>query len=353
MNGPHPDSATPAGPPDWEALARYLAGEARGEELERVRGWLAANPEDHRLAEALDRLAGEVPVEAPAGLDVEAALRKTKAAAGLAPVLSLEQGRARRAMAAARPWWQSPVWQVAAVLGVVAIGATVLRRGSAADRPQLAAETVHRTAVGQVDSVSLSDGSRVILAPGSELAVSGTYGTGPREVRLTGQAWFDVVHDDARPFVVRTQGAEVRDVGTKFTVNDREASRVLVSVHEGAVLLRASAQPAESGVLLHQGDEATVEGGAVASTSRGTLAPDAASWVTGVLHFRDVSLAEVSRALQAWYGLEVRITDPSLREAKVTIDVNAGSLGSVGQELGLAVGGAVRVSGDTVVISRK
>jgi transmembrane sensor len=350
MSGSIPEPRSAASPPDWEALARFLSGESDAVEQEHVRAWLAANPDDHRMVEALSRLADQVPVETPAGLDVEAALRRTRAAAGITPVIPI--GRGRPSPLPARAWWHSPVFRAAAVIGVAAIGTLLWSRSTGNEPAQVASETTYRTAVGQVDSISLSDGSRVVLAPGSELAVSGGYGTGAREVRLSGQGWFDVVHDDARPFVVRTATAEVRDVGTRFTVTEREAGRAKVAVHEGAVLVRASSS-ADAEALLHEGDEATVEGGRVASTSRGTLARDAADWVSGMLHFRDVPLGEVAGTLRAWYGVDIRVTDSALAAKQVTIDVNAGSLGSVGQELGLAVDGIVRVSGDTVVISRK
>ncbi|MBC7894053.1 MAG: FecR domain-containing protein [Cytophagaceae bacterium] len=352
MTGPTPQRPTADAPPDWEAIARYVSGESDGAERELVRAWLVANPEDHKLVEALDRIVADVPVELPAGLDIEGALRRTKAAAGGSPILRLEAAAPRLSRfpaARARPQWVVRAFQAAALFGVIAITATIWRYRSEPS-PQVATVTTYRASLGKPDSVTLADGSRAILAPGSELAVTATYGTAGREVALRGQGWFRVVHDDARPFVVKAGDAEIRDVGTEFSVNHRANSGVLVQVHEGAVIVRGSSQEASAGVLLHQGDEAVVAQGAVTSTQRGTVPADATAWVSGLLRFRDVPLAEVVETVRRWYGIEIRVDDPALGATKVSIDVNAGSIGGVAQELALTVGGRVDKRGDTLVV---
>jgi transmembrane sensor len=235
-------------------------------------------------------------------------------------------------------------------LGVVALTTTFWRSRSEPDTQVATSVRTYRASLGQPDSVTLADGSRAVLAPGSELTVSATYGSAGREVALTGQGWFRVVHDDARPFVVKAGDAEIRDVGTEFTVNHRAASGVLVQVHEGAVIVRGATQDASAGVLLHQGDEAVVAQGAVTSTQRGTVPADAAVWVSGLLRFRDVPLEEVAETVRRWYGIQIRVDDRALGAKKVSIDVNASSLGSVAQELALTVGGRVDKRGDTLVV---
>jgi transmembrane sensor len=347
-SSPHsPDSA-----PDWEAIARFLSGESDGPERARVQAWMAANPEDHQLVEALDRVAASIPVAAPAGLDVEAALRRTKAAAGpFRAVLKVEDGsgRRRRNPVTAPSFWSRPAFRMAAAFAVVALSATLLLRRQAPD-VQVAESQTYRASPGKPDSVTLSDGSRAVIAPGSELVVAAGYGRTSRELTLRGQGWFRAEHDDALPFIVNSADAVVRDVGTEFTVNHREATGVLVQVHEGSVMVRGVAQDTSAFVLLEQGDEAIVVQGAVSTASRGTVPVDAADWVSGLLRFRDVPMAEVVETVRRWYGTNIRIEDPTLASRKVSIDVNAGSVGSVAEELALTVGGRVDRRGDTLVV---
>src|SRR4051812_30774514 len=68
-------------PPDWDAIARYRAGESAGDEAHRIAAWLEANPLDARMLAALDdTVGGALPSEIDAAaLDVEAALRSVHA----------------------------------------------------------------------------------------------------------------------------------------------------------------------------------------------------------------------------------------------------------------------------------
>src|SRR5262245_25886501 len=86
-----------AGAPDWDAIARYLAGESPREEATRIARWLEAHPEDRELVEQLNASAA---VDASADVDVEAALRRTherlNEVPSARPRLTIERGGARR-----------------------------------------------------------------------------------------------------------------------------------------------------------------------------------------------------------------------------------------------------------------
>src|SRR5688500_13183380 len=69
---------TEGAPMDWEVLARFMAGESPADEADGVRAWLAENPARHDVLRALDRTLAPVAAP-PAGLDVEAALRRVRA----------------------------------------------------------------------------------------------------------------------------------------------------------------------------------------------------------------------------------------------------------------------------------
>ncbi|MCC6317474.1 MAG: FecR domain-containing protein [Gemmatimonadaceae bacterium] len=354
MTASTPDHSASGSPPDWEALARHVAGEGDAGERQRMQDWLDAHPEDLAVLDALDRLAEMAPAEVPTDLDVEGALRRTRAVAGLDSNAPLRLGRRspRSAGVARAPRTRFTVgWQMAAVLALIAVSTAVWKKVSATGATGSGpAAATYTASLGAPDSVTLGDGSMAVLAPGSQLVVAGSYGTASREVRLTGQGWFRAVHDAQRPFVVLAGDAAVRDVGTEFTVHHSSASGVRVQVFEGAVLVRGAAQADSEAVLLHQGDETVVAGGLVEAPTRGTVAADAASWVSGQLRFRDVPLSEVAETVQRWFGLEIRVDEPALARTKVSIDVNRASLGGVAQELALTVGGRVDRRGDTVVV---
>src|SRR3954468_11231721 len=96
------------GTPDWEAIARYLAGESHPEEASVVEQWLEAHPRDRELVERLD-------VEAtfePADVDVEAALTRVHA--------RMAAGETSRPRVLSMPRARRPIWQPVSVGALLA-----------------------------------------------------------------------------------------------------------------------------------------------------------------------------------------------------------------------------------------
>ena len=93
---------------------------------------------------------------------------------------------------------------------------------------------VYRTEIGEVRLIPLDDGSIATLNTQSEMEVLFT-----REKRLVrlirGEGYFEVAKDKARPFIVTAMGAQVRAVGTAFTVRTLPGRAVDVRVQEGIV----------------------------------------------------------------------------------------------------------------------
>jgi transmembrane sensor len=204
------------------------------------------------------------------------------------------------------------------------------------------------SAVGAVDSLRLPDGTRVVLGPGSTLELAAGYGASSRAVSLRGQALFEVVHDAAHPFVVTAGSAELRDVGTVFTVeSDQEDGEVRVAVTEGAVAIRRAdrAAPADT---LEAGDRAIASAAGMVSVVRGGASADDLAWLEKRLVLRDAPLAEVTGDLRRWYGLELRIGDSALATRHLTATFDQDTRADVGRLLAAALGASVTQTGDTI-----
>jgi len=315
MNGPEPD---------WDALSRFVAGESEPTEALAVEAWLAAHPADEVLVRGVKAHAAAADADAHVPVDVDAAFRQVRArlAADVAAPregLSVVSGGAGRAVVggrttapSSRPWGRI-VLAVAATV-VAALGIRQWQGGATAG----GANRVLATQVGQRDSLMLADGTKVVLAPGSRLTVAADFDAGNRVVTLEGAAYFDVHHDDAHPFTVRAARAEIRDVGTAFTVKTDDAGDVTVAVTHGIVALRDASEAGPAGVELRAGDRGVVSAGAVAVT-RGTVTDDETSWTRGRLAYRDAPLAEVRADLKRWYGIDMQIADSALSRLTVTM----------------------------------
>jgi transmembrane sensor len=350
-----PDAGSPTEQVDWDALARYLAGESSADEAEAMRRWLATRSDRAELVATLDRSMSRLAYQAPPDLDVEGALRRVRAQMNQADVRSLQTDASRarrRTLVAPSARWRVLGVRAAAVLAAVAVGTTVLwqsrRERDARETPAVA--QMYTTAVGERDSLRLPDGTRVVLGPGSRLAVDQGYGTSHREVGLRGEAYFDAQHTGAHPFTVRAGNATVRDVGTAFAVHSDPGDGVRVVVTSGAVVLRSGNALADSGVLLRQGDRGLLEPDGRVVAQRGAATEEDLAWTRGRLVFRDAALTQVRADLRRWYGIELQVGDPSLAGKHVTTTFEGEPPQRVLEVLALILGAHVEQRGDTAIL---
>ena len=366
----HLQPSDPANTPDqWNAIARFLAGESSAGEAADVRQWLSEHPADARVAASLDALLppsvqdAQLAQTAASGalpfgraIDVESALRRVHAqmeTTSVPPALTVS--RTPRAPRSATPAaanagnWIRLIWAVAA-LAVAVIG---VARWQVSSSAQSVAVT-YNTPVGASDSVLLPDGSKVILAAGSRLIVAANYGDGQRSVELQGAGQFTVKHDEKRPFSVRAGSALVRDLGTTFTVKAVDGAGVVVAVTEGSVSLSDSmASHKGAAVNLRAGDRGRMRADGSVLSERGSVTPDEAAWVVGKLVYHDAPLAEVQADLRRWYGVELVVADSSLRSLSVVTDGFTNEpAAKIVDKLAMAWGAVVTKRGDTLFVDR-
>ena len=359
----NPDSGAQAEDADWEALARYLAGESSPDEAAQMRRWLDARPERAELVAAMQRALAPLAEREPSDIDVEGAWRTVRArmaadATGVPaarPPVTVVRDHASRLP----PRWHVrtvPAWQrtglraAAAVLlvaGAAVVWRTTLPNGTG--QPTVAARRVV-TSIGRRDSVRLADGSRIVLGPGSALTIADGYGATVRDVALEGEAYFDVVHDAARPFTVRAGPATIVDVGTTFTVRTDSSTGVRVAVTSGVVQLRRSPADSASGLLLRAGDVGVVSGAEPMVVARGTTSADDSAFASGRMAFHDAPLSEVSAALKRWYGVDVSVSDSSLARRRLTASFEGEPVEQVLSVIGLTLGVDIQRNGTTVIV---
>jgi transmembrane sensor len=347
----------PKAPFDWEAIARYLSGESSPTESERIARWLDDHAADAELVAALDKAITSLALRDAANVDVESALRAVTARRD-APVpinerkLTPRPVRKHSTRATVSPWRMVTLLAAAAVI-IFAARAVLEKNGRSTTSAPLADASTRTftTAVGKRDSLRLPDGGRVVLGPGSQLIVAAGYGAarGVREVELHGEAYFDVVHDTTRPFVVRAGGAMVRDVGTSFNVRSDSGSRVQVVVTSGLVALRSAGSEGSS-VVLSRGDVGTVQPDGRVSTLRGAPLGPYLAWMRDSLVFREAPISEVSSDLRRWYGVVLRVEDSALARQHLTMTLAGDPVDRVLRMIGLQLGAEVERRGDSAIV---
>jgi len=328
--------------PDWDAIARFYAGESSPAEAVRIGEWLATNPDEQALLDGLDRAVDR----AVNDVDVEAALARVHARMG-EPSAARPRLAIHRASSAPRRRWQMAAGILAAA-AVAGIALTLSRRPEPI--PTAPTARTFQTAVGQRDSIVLADGSRIMLGPDSRLDVPVGFGATTRAVTLRGDAFFDVRHDPKAPFSVRVGDALIEDVGTTFTIESDNGVLASVAVVSGSVRLRGNDAPRSGGVVLSAGDRGTIDDAGNAQADEHALRDEDLAWTMGRLVFRDAPLARVAGEVHRWYGITLRIADSSLADRHVTASFNGEPVDQVLKVIGLTLGARVDRQGDTAVL---
>lgn len=182
--------------------------------------------------------------------------------------------------------------------------------------PQLQLMTVEpvtfATPPGHIRTVALADGSRVTLDGATRLEAR--IGTHSRAVRLvSGEAFFDVAHDTARPFTVSAPEGSARVLGTAFDL-ERGDDRLELSVHRGKVRL-APAGLIRRTADLTPGQRAFAKDGRLSRTH--AFDPSADDWRSGWLETDGVTLARLVERLNRASTTPIVIDDPTLARRRV------------------------------------
>ncbi|HWW87520.1 MAG TPA: FecR domain-containing protein [Vicinamibacterales bacterium] len=318
---------------DWVALDKYISGEASPDEQAAMRRRIATNP---ALAEVLATIRSlHASDDKPSPSDVASAWHAFRLRAGIsdsgqgamkAPPHARSQRSVRTLTLLSAPTKRS-IWPRAAALLVVSIGAlgtwrVVATRSLHHDSGPTFRATFS-TGRGERATVDLQDGSRVSLAPETELRVASV----GRRAYLTGEAVFFVKHDPTSPFrVFAPNGVAVQDIGTRFDMRAYpEEHTVRVAVAEGSVALQGDTLPNSmtlARVTLDRGSIAVVDSTGATTVKHQASIDEYLSWASGRLTFTDVRVADVLDEFSRWFDFDVRLGDEALADQRLTVTLD-------------------------------
>lgn len=291
--------------------------------------WQTSGPEDQKKAEEafarhLDRMSAlSIHVETPGndtGTDD--------------PVTGFRLRRSRRLLAAA-----------SVTIALTVTGFFFYRsspqKGPVASAPAAQAGEV-ATRNGSRTSLYLPDGTHVWLNAGSRITYNKNFGAAMREVNLSGEAFFDVAHDPASPFIIHTSRIDIRVLGTSFNVKSYPADKTTETVLIRGSIEVALHNKANEKIILKP-DEKLVVGNdennalrrhpvTVAAAQqeepfvavqkptyeRSTGAILETSWVRGQLEFQDEPFSELALKFERWYGVSIRFADAGVQTLRFT-----------------------------------
>lgn len=192
---------------------------------------------------------------------------------------------------------------------------------------------------GTKSKLILPDGSQVWLNSESKITYDPSFNDSIREVVLEGEAYFDIVKDKNRPFIVKTSAINIRVLGTAFNVKSyKHDPTVETTLVRGLIEVQNNNEPNGSKIILRP-NEKLVYNKTDASTSNQVLdsstkdnkvaqlisistiskfIPDSAreetSWVYGRLVFDGDSFSELTEKMERWYNKKITIKNKRLEK---------------------------------------
>lgn len=200
---------------------------------------------------------------------------------------------------------------------VAAVGLALLTGGLLTAYISTPRYDTYATAIGGRETLKLNDGSRIELNTDTLVRIAQT--PSKRLVKLErGEVYFDVRHDEKRPFIVETDGGRIVDLGTKFLAQ-AEKGKLKLSLLEGSIRFETKDASGRIRTLqLEPGQTLVREGARLALLRKEPrdLVSDLA-WRSGMLVFHETSLAEAAEQFNRYNALKVVIADPHAARERI------------------------------------
>lgn len=211
-------------------------------------------------------------------------------------------------------------------------------------------EITYSTPVGGREVIALTDGSQVELNTDTVLQIAKA---NPRAVTLVkGEAFFQIKHNAANPFVVTAFGHRITDLGTKFAVRGN-ARHMVITLVEGRARVDSEGFNKASAVLA-PGDVAVATANAVSVTKKppATLT-DQLAWRQGMLVFNRATLAEVAAEFNRYNERKIVIADQQTAHLALMGKFPVNDVDLFGRVANAVLGVSVIHYGNEIIVSSK
>ena len=191
----------------------------------------------------------------------------------------------------------------------IADGKIIYSQGPGAESRHLVYNTLSNPRGSKIIDMTLADGSHVWLNAGSSITYPVVFAGNERKVTVTGEAYFEVVHNANEPFYVSKGDMQIKVLGTHFNVNAYDDEKdIKVTLLEGSVkVLRFAAD--DQAVIIKPGQQAIIGNGQL-SIQHNVDTDAVMAWRNGLFSFDQSDLESVMRQIARWYDLEIQYEGP-------------------------------------------
>jgi len=287
--------------PEFKNLVKkYLAGSATPDETTAVEGYYQLFQDELDMTDQLDN---------ESVLSLENRMRD-----GIA-------SRLERIETSSKPIYRTWYFHAAAIfIGlVVSLGILYFSRGELNRLEQPAASAVAPTNAAN-RFIRLPDGSTVLLHGTSSLTYGKDFNEKTREVTLSGEAYFDVVHLDsksgAKPFVIKTGNVKTTVLGTAFNIQAWQGQKeVVVTVKRGKVKVENDTKLLG---ILTENKQIVFNTNTNISSAKVVEVNKTVAWAQTDMTFDAMPFGELAEQLGKRYGIEISFKNPLLKQCPIT-----------------------------------
>ena len=245
--------------------------------------------------------------------------------------------------------------QIAAVL-LLAAGLYWVRRYQPA-KP-IAAVTFTNIIVprGVKKQFLLPDGTFVHLNSGSVLSIPSNFNQKDREVTLTGEGFFEVKHDAAKPFAIHSEKLLITDLGTAFDVKAYPKDKLVkVAVQSGSVKVEQNIPgktPQTFASAITRNQQLTNDELSGSHTLSAVQTSNLSAWQRNQLRFDNASVEDIATVLERWYNVSVKFTNYH-KCRRYTVSFNNEPVSKVLRVLSGLTGMGYQINNQTITINLK
>lgn len=330
-------------------LQKYIRGQSSPEETERVLRWL-------RTAQGISVLKEKIDKESVSAFQAVPELDPRISGeiyARLEDRLKEDRNRPRSALVRLPAFFSkfpgfSKNWQVAA-----ALTGFLLLAGAGYLAVNNYNTITYTTDYAQKEVVILPDHSTVTLNGDSRLSFSRNWeDKATREVHLDGEAFFEVVRQEDKPFIVTTSEIGIKVLGTSFNVKSYDEEETIeTTLVSGKVVIRdLGKDPVKEQIVLKPNQKATYSKKSANIVLDDVKTELYTSWKSGMLIFEDEPFGEIARELERWYGVQINIEEENSRNCRFTIKIRDEPLAEILRLFSSTTGAGYSIRGKNVTI---
>ena len=195
---------------------------------------------------------------------------------------------------------------------------------------------VYRTGPGEMKTIVLEDGTKILLNAGSFMEVQRNFGASERKVTFHGEGYFDVATDTLHPFIINTKLSRTKVLGTKFNLSSFGQEVNTLTLDEGSVEFAPNGNASNTKLILVQGEQATLENGTLRKKT--IKSENHKAWTNKVLVFQDTPFKETIAEIERFYGIKVTVEKTSLYKKKYNGYHTNPSIKSLLEDVGFVLG---------------